>query len=70
MREMLRKAKPERLEDLIALNALYRPGPLKGGMVDDFIERKHGQERGQVRAAAARADPRATPTASSPTRNR
>ncbi len=39
-------------------------------MVDDFIARKHGQDRGQVRAAAARADPVATPTASSPTRNR
>jgi DNA polymerase III subunit alpha len=42
MRELLRKAKPERLDDLIALNALYRPGPLKSGMVDDFIARKQG----------------------------
>src|SRR6187455_2975310 len=42
MRELLRKAKPERLDDLIALNALYRPGPLKSGMVDDFISRKQG----------------------------
>jgi DNA polymerase-3 subunit alpha len=42
MRELLRKAKPERLEDLIALNALYRPGPLKSGMVDDYIARKQG----------------------------
>jgi DNA polymerase-3 subunit alpha len=42
MRELLRKAKPERLGDLIALNALYRPGPLKSGMVDDFIARKQG----------------------------
>ena len=31
MREILRKAKPQRLDDLIAMNALYRPGPLKGG---------------------------------------
>src|SRR5688572_28001623 len=38
MRELLRKAKPERLDDLIALNALYRPGPLKSGMVDDWVE--------------------------------
>ncbi|MEQ1574606.1 MAG: DNA polymerase III subunit alpha, partial [Vicinamibacterales bacterium] len=44
MRELLRKAKPERLEDLIALNALYRPGPLKSGMVDDFIARKQGKK--------------------------
>ncbi|HXH23964.1 MAG TPA: DNA polymerase III subunit alpha [Vicinamibacterales bacterium] len=42
MRELLRKARPERLDDLIALNALYRPGPLKSGMVDDFIARKQG----------------------------
>ena len=70
MRELLRKAKPERLDDLIALNALYRPGPLKSGMVDDWVARKQGRTRDQVRAAAARADPRRTPTASSPTRNR
>jgi DNA polymerase-3 subunit alpha len=43
MREILRKARPQRFEDLIALNALYRPGPLRGGMVDDFIGRKHGR---------------------------
>jgi DNA polymerase-3 subunit alpha len=43
MREILRKAKPQRLGDLIAMNALYRPGPLKSGMVDDFIARKQGK---------------------------
>jgi DNA polymerase-3 subunit alpha len=43
MRELLRKAKPERLDDLIALNALYRPGPLKSGMVDDYIARRQGK---------------------------
>jgi DNA polymerase III subunit alpha len=43
MRDLLRKARPERLDDLIALNALYRPGPLKSGMVDDFIARKQGK---------------------------
>ena len=42
MRDTLRKARPQVLEDLIALNALYRPGPLKGGVVDDYIKRKHG----------------------------
>ena len=57
MRDILRKAKPQRLDDLIALNALYRPGPLRSGMVDDFIARKGRQDRDQVRAAAARADP-------------
>ncbi len=43
MRELLRKAKPSRLDDLIALNALYRPGPLKSGMVDDWVARKQGK---------------------------
>ena len=45
MKDILRRFKPERLEDLTALNALYRPGPLKGGMVDDFVKRKHGEKR-------------------------
>jgi DNA polymerase-3 subunit alpha len=43
MRETLRKAKPQRFDDLIALNALYRPGPLRAGVIDDFIDRKHGR---------------------------
>jgi DNA polymerase-3 subunit alpha len=43
MRDILRRSQPTRIEDLIALNALYRPGPLQGGMVADFIERKHGR---------------------------
>ena len=42
MQEICRRLKPKGLEDLAALNALYRPGPLDGGMVDDFIERHHG----------------------------
>jgi DNA polymerase-3 subunit alpha len=43
MRDILRKARPQTLEDLIALNALYRPGPLRSGMVDDYIARKQGK---------------------------
>jgi DNA polymerase-3 subunit alpha len=43
MRDILRKARPQHLNDLIALNALYRPGPLRSGMVDDFIARKQGR---------------------------
>ena len=43
MRDTLRKAKPQRFDDLIALNALYRPGPLRGGVIDDFIMRKDGK---------------------------
>ncbi len=52
MRELLRKAKPERLDDLIALNALYRPGPLKSGMVDDYIARKQGKTEVKYELAA------------------
>ncbi|MBI4479129.1 MAG: DNA polymerase III subunit alpha [Acidobacteria bacterium] len=44
MRDILRRYQPSQLEDLTALNALYRPGPLQGGMIDDFIARKHGQK--------------------------
>ncbi|HXD72900.1 MAG TPA: DNA polymerase III subunit alpha [Vicinamibacterales bacterium] len=43
MRDLLRKSKPQRLDDLIALNALYRPGPLRSGMVDDYVARKQGK---------------------------
>ena len=58
MRELLRKAKPQRLDDLIALNALYRPGPLQQRHGRRLHRAQAGQDRGQVRAAAARADPR------------
>jgi DNA polymerase-3 subunit alpha len=44
MRDILRRYQPTRIEDLTALNALYRPGPIQGGMLDDFIERKHGRK--------------------------
>ncbi len=43
MKELLKRLKPEGIEDLIAILALYRPGPLGSGMIDDFIERKHGR---------------------------
>src|SRR2546426_2022748 len=45
MRDILRRYQPSRLEDLTALNALYRPGPIQGGMIDDFIARKHGKKK-------------------------
>ncbi|PHR26429.1 MAG: DNA polymerase III subunit alpha [Desulfotalea sp.] len=44
MRELLVKLAPEQFSDLIALVALYRPGPLDSGMVDDFVETKHGRQ--------------------------
>jgi DNA polymerase-3 subunit alpha len=45
LKEVLRKLQPEKFEDIIAVNALYRPGPLGSGMVDDFIERRHGRQK-------------------------
>src|SRR6516225_5261436 len=45
MRDILRRYHPTRVEDLTALNALYRPGPIQGGMIDDFINRKHGKTK-------------------------
>jgi len=45
MRDVLRRYKPTTVEDLTALNALYRPGPIQGGMIDDFIERKWGRRK-------------------------
>lgn len=45
MRDMLRELKPTVFEDIIAANALNRPGPIKSGMVKEFIERKHGRAK-------------------------
>ncbi len=45
MQEICRRLQPKELEDLAALNALYRPGPLDGGMVDDFIARHRGEKK-------------------------
>src|SRR5260370_25271358 len=42
---MVRKQRPSRFEDVIAAGALYRPGPLDSGMVDVFIDRKHGRQK-------------------------
>jgi DNA polymerase-3 subunit alpha len=44
MKDILVKMRPSRFEDLIALVALYRPGPIKSGMIDDFIKRKKGEK--------------------------
>ncbi|MCB1748151.1 MAG: DNA polymerase III subunit alpha, partial [Gammaproteobacteria bacterium] len=43
MKELIKRLKPDSFEDMIALVALFRPGPLQSGMVDDFIDRKHGR---------------------------
>ncbi len=43
MRDLAKKLKPDGFEDVIAMLALYRPGPMESGMLDDFVERKHGR---------------------------
>ena len=45
MTDLVAKLQPDKLEDIIALVALFRPGPLQSGMVDDFINRKHGRAK-------------------------
>ncbi|MGD8764533.1 MAG: DNA polymerase III subunit alpha [Desulfobacteraceae bacterium] len=45
MKDLLVRLKPESFEDVIALVALYRPGPMESGMIDDFVARKHGKKR-------------------------
>ncbi|MEM7564878.1 MAG: DNA polymerase III subunit alpha, partial [Pseudomonadota bacterium] len=45
MKDLIRRLQPDSFEDIIALVALFRPGPLQSGMVDDFIDRKHGRAR-------------------------
>ncbi|HEX6930442.1 MAG TPA: DNA polymerase III subunit alpha, partial [Gammaproteobacteria bacterium] len=45
MKDLIRRLQPDSFEDIIALVALFRPGPLQSGMVDDFINRKHGRQK-------------------------
>lgn len=45
IRELLKRLKPDNIRDIIACTALYRPGPLEGGMVDEYIECKHGRKQ-------------------------
>ena len=44
MKELLKRLKPDNFDDIVAVLALYRPGPLKSGLVDTYIKRKHGKE--------------------------
>ena len=48
MKDLIRRLQPDRFEDIVAINALFRPGPLQSGMVDDFINRKHGRIDGPI----------------------
>lgn len=45
IKDLIKRMQPDNFEEIIALIALFRPGPLQSGMVDDFINRKHGRER-------------------------
>ena len=49
IRELLQRMKPDHFHDIIATNALYRPGPLEGGMVDDYIQVKHGRKAAEYK---------------------
>ena len=49
IRDLLQRMKPDSFHDIIATNALYRPGPLEGGMVDDYIRVKHGQQKAEYK---------------------
>jgi DNA polymerase-3 subunit alpha len=48
MKDLIRRLQPDCFEDIVALVALFRPGPLQSGMVEDFINRKHGRVQGPV----------------------
>ncbi len=48
MKDLIRRLRPETFEHIVALVALFRPGPLQSGMVDDFIARRHGQSEGAI----------------------
>jgi DNA polymerase-3 subunit alpha len=49
IRDLLQRMKPDHFRDIIATNALYRPGPLEGGMVDDYIQVKHGRKAAEYK---------------------
>ncbi|MCS7303586.1 MAG: DNA polymerase III subunit alpha [Thermoguttaceae bacterium] len=49
IRDLLQRMQPDHFRDIIAVNALYRPGPLEGGMVDEYIQVKHGRKQAEYR---------------------
>lgn len=62
MRDLLRRLQPDRFEDIVALVALFRPGPLQSGMVDDFIDRKHAPTGQKIDWLHAALEPVLRPT--------
>jgi DNA polymerase-3 subunit alpha len=49
IRDLLQRMRPDHFRDIIATNALYRPGPLEGGMIDDYIQVKHGRQKAEYK---------------------
>ena len=49
IRDLLQRMQPDHFRDIIATNALYRPGPLEGGMIDDYIQVKHGRKKAEYK---------------------
>ena len=62
MRDLIRRLQPDRFDDLVAVLALFRPGPLQSGMVDDFIDRKHGNDAAPVHYFHPKLEPILKPT--------
>jgi DNA polymerase-3 subunit alpha len=62
MKDLVRRLQPDRFEEIVALVALFRPGPLQSGMVDDFINRKHGRGEGPIDYLHPRLEPILKPT--------
>jgi DNA polymerase III subunit alpha len=62
MKDLIRRLQPDCFEDIVALVALFRPGPLQSGMVDDFINRKHGRSDAPIDYLHPRLEPILKPT--------
>jgi DNA polymerase-3 subunit alpha len=62
MRDLIKRLQPDRFEDLVAILALFRPGPLQSGMVEEFINRKHGRHSGPIDYLHPSLEPTLQPT--------
>ena len=62
MKDLIRRLQPDRFEDIVALVALFRPGPLQSGMVEDFINRKHGRNQAAIDYLHPKLQPVLAPT--------
>ncbi len=62
MKDLIKRLRPDCFDDLVAILALFRPGPLQSGMVDEFIDRKHGRNTGPIDYLHPRLEPILKPT--------